>query len=69
MLNFVPSKRSTAAQSLQHPWLRGELPKVTEPSRGGKREEGREGVGDHVGRSSSRTDRSWSAKRSRSPSR
>lgn len=24
MLNFVPSKRATAGQMLQHPWLRGE---------------------------------------------
>ncbi len=28
MLNFIPSKRATAAQSLQNPWLRGELPVV-----------------------------------------
>lgn len=27
MLNFVPGRRATAAQMLQHPWLRGELPK------------------------------------------
>ena len=26
MLNFVPGRRATAAQMLQHPWLRGELP-------------------------------------------
>ncbi len=25
MLNFVPSKRATAGQMLQHPWLRGEV--------------------------------------------
>ncbi|KAL4533769.1 hypothetical protein Ndes2526B_g07334 [Nannochloris sp. 'desiccata'] len=28
MLNFIPSKRATAAQSLQHAWLRGELPEA-----------------------------------------
>ena len=36
MLNFVPSKRATAGQMLQHPWLRGETaaaPAAQQPSR------------------------------------
>lgn len=72
MLNFVPGKRATAAESLRHPWLRGELPEVPEEALRGRDDDGtgRHGrLGERCpGRSRSRT-RSRSAKRSRSPSR
>ncbi|EFN54568.1 hypothetical protein CHLNCDRAFT_58196 [Chlorella variabilis] len=71
MLNFVPSKRATAGQMLQHPWLRGE----SAPTRtggggggGGRRSlEGRSQQQKQRSHERSRS-RSRSAKRSRSPS-
>eukprot|EP00887_Chlorella_sp_A99_P000093 scaffold16.g93.t1 len=72
MLNFVPGRRATAAQMLQHPWLRGELPAprggASGCSRGGEdgREARRAQERSHS-RSRSRS-RSRTPKRSRSPS-
>lgn len=77
MLNFVPGKRATAYECLQHPWLLGELPDVPPPVKDGDDINDRadrggasrgHGGGKGPGRSRSRT-RSTSAKRSRSPSR
>ncbi len=83
MLNFIPSKRATAAQSLQDPWLRGDLPAAPpatshderDGSGGGNDRERGHGIcrntntsSDHVARDATRT-RSRSAKRSLSPSR
>ena len=77
MLNFITSKRATAAEALQHPWLRGELPVVEAPppppvaadaaAKDDARRD-RDGGGDHVGRNMGRS-RSHSAKRSLSPCR
>ncbi|PSC68985.1 SRSF kinase 1 [Micractinium conductrix] len=67
MLNFVPSKRATAGQMLQHPWLRGETaaaPAAQQPSR-----RSLERSSQQKQRSNERSrSRSRSPKRSRSPS-
>ena len=66
MLNFVPGRRATAAQMLQHPWLRGELPSGgarrgdgnsvgSSGGGGGGGEERRAGHHRHGSRSRSRT--------------
>lgn len=74
MLNFLPSKRATAGQMLQHPWLRGEPAAPAPASAAGA---GAAGGGSRRGlersqqkqRSNERSrSRSRSPKRSRSPS-
>jgi hypothetical protein len=61
MLNLVPNKRATAAEMLQHPWLRGELPSA--PPRGASQQ----GRGSRLSRESSREERRGSQRRA-SPS-
>ena len=67
MLNFVPSKRATAGQMLQHPWLRGEVaaaPAAAAEPAGPASRRSLERQGKQRSNERSRT-RSRSAKRSR----
>jgi hypothetical protein len=66
MLNLVPGKRATAAEMLQHPWLRGELPAPRPSSQRRSRESSREERGgQRRGSPSGRDQWSRSPKRSR----
>ncbi|KAL4427663.1 hypothetical protein ABPG75_001752 [Micractinium tetrahymenae] len=65
MLNFVPSKRATAGQMLQHPWLRGDS--APQPFVGAGRRSLERSQPRQRSHERSRT-HSRSAKRSRSPS-
>ncbi len=65
MLTYNPDERATAAQMLQHPWLRGELPRP--PSRGREAADDERRAGDRArSRAAGRSrTRSPGAKRSR----
>ena len=72
MLNFVPGKRATAAEMLEHPWLRGELPAVEAGGGGGGGGGGRDREGRDArngGSSRGHGTRSPSRSRSRTPKR